>query len=41
VIVLTASDSAKVGGVACFLASERSKFIAGEVVEVNGGFYFD
>lgn len=30
-----------IAGVACFPASEKSKFVAGEVVEVNGGFYFD
>lgn len=30
-----------VASVACFLASQQSKFITGEVVEVNGGFYFD
>jgi len=30
-----------IASVACFLASERSKFVTGEVVEVNGGFYFD
>lgn len=30
-----------IAGVACFLASEKSKFVTGEVVEVNGGFYFD
>jgi NAD(P)-dependent dehydrogenase (short-subunit alcohol dehydrogenase family) len=27
--------------VACFLASDAARFITGEVVEVNGGFYFD
>jgi NAD(P)-dependent dehydrogenase (short-subunit alcohol dehydrogenase family) len=27
--------------VACFLASDAAGFITGEVVEVNGGFYFD
>jgi enoyl-[acyl-carrier-protein] reductase (NADH) len=26
--------------VGCFLASEQSRFITGEIVEVNGGFYF-
>ena len=30
-----------IASVACFLASDRSKFVTGEVVEVNGGFYFD
>jgi NAD(P)-dependent dehydrogenase (short-subunit alcohol dehydrogenase family) len=30
-----------VADVACFLAFEQSRFITGEVVEVNGGFYFD
>jgi 3-oxoacyl-[acyl-carrier protein] reductase len=30
-----------IASVACFLASERSRFVTGEVVEVNGGFYFD
>jgi 3-oxoacyl-[acyl-carrier protein] reductase len=30
-----------VASVACFLASDQSKFITGEIVEVNGGFYFD
>jgi len=30
-----------VGDVACFLVSDRSRFISGEVVEINGGFYFD
>lgn len=30
-----------IASVACFLASEKSKFVTGEVVEVNGGFYFD
>lgn len=30
-----------IAAVACFLASQQSKFITGEVVEVNGGFYFD
>lgn len=30
-----------IASVACFLASQQSKFITGEVVEVNGGFYFD
>jgi len=29
-----------IASVACFLASEQSKFVTGEVVEVNGGFYF-
>jgi 3-oxoacyl-[acyl-carrier protein] reductase len=30
-----------IASVACFLASDKSKFVTGEVVEVNGGFYFD
>ncbi len=30
-----------IASVACFLASEQAKFVTGEVVEVNGGFYFD
>jgi NAD(P)-dependent dehydrogenase (short-subunit alcohol dehydrogenase family) len=30
-----------IASVACFLASQQSKFITGEVIEVNGGFYFD
>jgi NAD(P)-dependent dehydrogenase (short-subunit alcohol dehydrogenase family) len=30
-----------IASVACFLASQQSRFITGEVVEVNGGFYFD
>ena len=30
-----------VASVACFLASEQAKFVTGEIVEVNGGFYFD
>jgi 3-oxoacyl-[acyl-carrier protein] reductase len=30
-----------IADVACFLAFEQSRFITGEVVEVNGGFYFD
>jgi NAD(P)-dependent dehydrogenase (short-subunit alcohol dehydrogenase family) len=30
-----------IASVACFLASEQSKFVTGEIVEVNGGFYFD
>lgn len=30
-----------IASVACFLVSQQSKFITGEVVEVNGGFYFD
>jgi NAD(P)-dependent dehydrogenase (short-subunit alcohol dehydrogenase family) len=29
-----------IADVACFLASEQARFITGEVVEVNGGFYF-
>jgi NAD(P)-dependent dehydrogenase (short-subunit alcohol dehydrogenase family) len=32
-----ADDVASVG---CFLASEQARFITGEIVEVNGGFYF-
>lgn len=30
-----------VASVACFLASNAAGFVTGEVVEVNGGFYFD
>ena len=30
-----------IASVACFLASEQARFMTGEVVEVNGGFYFD
>ncbi len=30
-----------VADVACFLASDESRFITGEVIEVNGGSYFD
>lgn len=30
-----------VASVACFLASDDARFITGEIVEVNGGFYFD
>jgi len=30
-----------IASVACFLAGEDSRFMTGEVVEVNGGFYFD
>jgi NAD(P)-dependent dehydrogenase (short-subunit alcohol dehydrogenase family) len=30
----------EVASVGCFLASEQSRFITGEIVEVNGGFYF-
>jgi len=30
-----------IASVACFLASEQAKFVTGEVIEVNGGFYFD
>ena len=26
--------------VACFLASEEARFVTGEIIEVNGGFYF-
>jgi 3-oxoacyl-[acyl-carrier protein] reductase len=29
-----------VAEVACFLASEQSRFVTGEIIEVNGGFYF-
>ena len=29
-----------VASVACFLASADSGFVTGEIVEVNGGFYF-
>lgn len=29
-----------VAAVACFLASEDARFVTGEIVEVNGGFYF-
>jgi NAD(P)-dependent dehydrogenase (short-subunit alcohol dehydrogenase family) len=30
-----------IASVACFLASEQSRFVTGEIVEVNGGYYFD
>jgi 3-oxoacyl-[acyl-carrier protein] reductase len=30
-----------IADVACFLASHEARFMTGEVVEVNGGFYFD
>jgi len=30
-----------IASVACFLASDAARFMTGEVVEVNGGFYFD
>jgi len=30
-----------IADVACFLASDAARFMSGEVVEVNGGFYFD
>lgn len=30
-----------IADVACFLASDDSRFVNGEVIEVNGGFYFD
>jgi 3-oxoacyl-[acyl-carrier protein] reductase len=30
----------EVASVGCFLASEQSRFITGEIVEVNGGFHF-
>jgi NAD(P)-dependent dehydrogenase (short-subunit alcohol dehydrogenase family) len=29
-----------VASVACFLASDEARFVTGEIVEVNGGFYF-
>ena len=29
-----------VASVACFLASDDTRFVTGEIVEVNGGFYF-
>jgi 3-oxoacyl-[acyl-carrier protein] reductase len=29
-----------VASVACFLASEESRFVTGEIIEVNGGIYF-
>jgi len=29
-----------VASVACFLVSEDARFVTGEIVEVNGGFYF-
>ena len=29
-----------VASVACFLASDDARFVTGEIVEVNGGFYF-
>lgn len=29
-----------VASVACFLASEDARFVTGEIIEVNGGFYF-
>jgi 3-oxoacyl-[acyl-carrier protein] reductase len=29
-----------VASVACFLASDDSRFVTGEIIEVNGGFYF-
>jgi len=32
--------SADVASVACFLVSAASGFVTGEIVEVNGGFYF-
>ncbi len=30
-----------IADVACFLALQDSRFITGEIIEVNGGFYFD
>jgi NAD(P)-dependent dehydrogenase (short-subunit alcohol dehydrogenase family) len=30
-----------ISDVACFLVSNASRFFAGEVIEINGGFYFD
>ena len=30
-----------IADVACFLASDAARFMTGEIVEVNGGFYFD
>jgi 3-oxoacyl-[acyl-carrier protein] reductase len=30
-----------ISDVACFLVSNASRFITGEVIEINGGFYFD
>jgi NAD(P)-dependent dehydrogenase (short-subunit alcohol dehydrogenase family) len=30
-----------ISDVACFLVSHASRFITGEVIEINGGFYFD
>jgi 3-oxoacyl-[acyl-carrier protein] reductase len=29
-----------VASVACFLASDEARFVTGEIIEVNGGFYF-
>jgi 3-oxoacyl-[acyl-carrier protein] reductase len=34
------AQAADVASVGCFLASEQARFITGEIVEVNGGFYF-
>jgi NAD(P)-dependent dehydrogenase (short-subunit alcohol dehydrogenase family) len=34
------AQPADIGDVAIFLASDAARFISGEVVEVNGGFYF-
>lgn len=34
-------QSEDIADVACFLASDAARFMSGEVVEVNGGFYFD
>jgi len=31
---------ADVAAVACFLASDDARFVTGEIIEVNGGFYF-
>jgi 3-oxoacyl-[acyl-carrier protein] reductase len=32
---------ADIADVACFLAGDQARFITGEIVEVNGGAYFD
>lgn len=34
------ATAGEVAAVACFLVSEESSFVIGEIVEVNGGFYF-